>query len=74
MPIDDWRAMLDDLKSAIYQIAVSLGGTISGEHGIGYIKKEHLPLAMDDATRALMQNIKRVFDPQGILNPGKIVE
>ncbi len=70
---DAWRAMLPDLKAAIYRTAVSCGGTISGEHGIGFLKKAHLPIAMDEHTLQLMRRIKQAFDPQGILNPGKVV-
>lgn len=73
MPLDAWRAMLPELKAAIYRVAASCGGTISGEHGIGFLKKDHLPIVMDDHTLQLMRRIKQAFDPLGILNPGKVV-
>ncbi|MEE8278209.1 MAG: FAD-linked oxidase C-terminal domain-containing protein, partial [Thermoanaerobaculia bacterium] len=51
---------------------VELGGTISGEHGIGWTQRRHLDLVLDPATLRAMRGIKRLFDPRGILNPGKI--
>lgn len=56
----------------IFEITVRLGGTLSGEHGIGWVQKEFLPIAKSPAEIALMKGIKRAFDPNGILNPGKI--
>jgi glycolate oxidase len=60
--------------SDIFDAALSLGGVISGEHGIGLEKKEFLSRAMDPGAIALLRKIKAVFDPKGILNPGKIWE
>ncbi len=57
----------------IFELALRFKGTLSGEHGIGLAKKDYLPMAMDDATRAFMARIKQCVDPQGILNPGKFV-
>ena len=51
--------------------AADLGGTITGEHGIGALKRGHAGLVIGDAERALMARIKAAFDPSGILNPGK---
>ena len=55
-----------------FQLAVDLGGTISGEHGIGYVKAPYLDRAIDRPTLDVMKAIKKVFDPNGILNPGKM--
>ena len=55
-----------------FQLAVDLGGTISGEHGIGYVKAPYLEYAVDRPTLEIMKAIKNVFDPKGILNPGKM--
>jgi glycolate oxidase len=55
-----------------FALSVSLGGTISGEHGIGYVKAAYLDMAIDKPTLEVMKSIKRVFDPNGILNPGKM--
>ena len=59
-------------KSEIYQLAIDLGGTISGEHGIGLQKKEYLSRVLDGDALNYMRNIKKVFDPKNILNPYKI--
>jgi D-lactate dehydrogenase (cytochrome)/glycolate oxidase len=56
---------------AILRAGVELGGTISGEHGIGSLKRDFLGLMLDPAERALLGRIKAAFDPHGILNPGK---
>jgi glycolate oxidase len=55
-----------------FRLAVDLGGTISGEHGIGYVKAPYLNYAIDKPTLEIMKQIKNVFDPNGILNPGKM--
>ncbi len=55
-----------------FQLSVALGGTISGEHGIGYVKSQYLEYAIDPPTLEIMKGIKNVFDPNGILNPGKM--
>lgn len=58
----------------IFQKAVELGGTISGEHGVGYAKAPFLDLALDRPTLELMKTLKRALDPNGVLNPGKLFE
>lgn len=58
--------------AAIFEAAVKLGGTLSGEHGIGLSKKAFIPLALSPETVKLMRDVKRAVDPRGILNPGKI--
>ncbi|MBS1787170.1 MAG: FAD-binding protein [Acidobacteria bacterium] len=58
----------------IFQKAVDLGGTLSGEHGIGFAKSPFLDLALTEPTVELMKKIKRAMDPNGILNPGKVFE
>ncbi|HEV3468544.1 MAG TPA: FAD-linked oxidase C-terminal domain-containing protein [Pyrinomonadaceae bacterium] len=55
-----------------FAASVELGGTISGEHGIGYVKAPYLNMALDAATVEAMRRIKRALDPRGILNPGKM--
>ena len=68
----EFRKQVDQFLSAIYQKAVELGGQISGEHGIGYGKVKYLAEAVGPVNMALMQGIKKVFDPKMILNPGKV--
>jgi FAD/FMN-containing dehydrogenase len=55
-----------------FALSVELGGSISGEHGIGYVKAAYLDMAIDAPTLEIMKSIKKVFDPNGILNPGKM--
>ena len=55
-----------------FKVAVELGGTISGEHGIGYVKAPYLDMALGASTIDAMMRIKRALDPNGILNPGKM--
>ncbi len=56
----------------IFDATIRLGGTLSGEHGIGALKKDFLAKALDPVELEMMKRIKRAFDPQGILNPGKV--
>jgi len=56
---------------AILKLVISLGGTISGEHGIGMMKRPYLPLELSPESIRLQRRIKMLFDPNGILNPGK---
>jgi glycolate oxidase len=62
----------ESAKARVFEMAVELGGTISGEHGIGIMKSEFLHLALGPATIEVMKAIKRAIDPKGIMNPGKI--
>ena len=57
----------------VFELTLSPGGTLSGEHGVGLLKREFMPQAIDPATLALMRQLKAVFDPDGILNPGKLL-
>ncbi|MBE2219132.1 MAG: FAD-binding protein [Ignavibacteria bacterium] len=67
-----WEENLDTAIREIFELTVSLDGMISGEHGIGYSQKAYLPIAISEAELELMRKIKGVFDPNNILNPGKI--
>jgi glycolate oxidase len=58
--------------AAIFEASVKLGGTLSGEHGIGLSKQPYMDLAVSKETVKLMADIKRALDPKNILNPGKI--
>ena len=72
MSEEDWNQNLEPAIVEIFELTVSLGGTISGEHGIGYSQKNYMPIAFTAEELALMRRIKHAFDPKGILNPGKI--
>lgn len=67
-----WNEKLPVGIREIFQLCVQLGGTISGEHGIGWVQKPYMNIAFNEAQLNLMMQIKKVFDPHGILNPGKI--
>jgi glycolate dehydrogenase FAD-linked subunit len=56
----------------LMRVTVELGGTLSGEHGIGVSKAQYLPLEQSESLIALQREIKKAFDPKGLLNPGKI--
>jgi glycolate oxidase len=69
---EDWNTKIVEGIGEIFKLSVSLGGTLSGEHGIGIAKKPYMPIAMSEVNLNLMRGIKKAFDPKGILNPGKI--
>lgn len=69
---EDWNTKIVEGIGEIFKLTVSLGGTLSGEHGIGIAKRPYMPIAMKEINLELMRGIKKVFDPKGILNPGKI--
>jgi glycolate oxidase len=63
---------MNKIIRVIFELVKSLGGTISGEHGIGLIQKSFMDIVFDEANLRLMREIKKAFDPNNILNPGKI--
>lgn len=67
-----WNTKVNEGIGEIFKLTVSLGGTLSGEHGIGIAKRPYMSIAMSEVNLNLMRGIKKVFDPNGILNPGKI--
>ena len=67
-----WNTTVKEAIREIFILCKTLGGTISGEHGIGLVHKEYMPIVMDDINLQLMRKIKLAFDPNEILNPGKI--
>lgn len=68
----DWQTQVPKGIVEIFQETVRLKGTLSGEHGIGFVQKNYMPIAFSNVELSLMKAIKSVFDPNGILNPGKI--
>ena len=68
-----WQAKLKQVFDLLYTRANELGGLVSGEHGVGYAKREYLRQAAGDTQMELMRGIKKVFDPKNILNPGKVI-
>ena len=73
MPLERWDEIKHELLEQLFKAVAALGGTISGEHGIGMKKKEFVPMVLDQTVLALSRGIKDVFDPNHILNPGKVI-
>jgi glycolate oxidase len=71
-PLEEWRQRLPVILGDLYEAVFRLGGTISGEHGVGSKRARYLPLVQDETLIDLQRRIKRAFDPKNILNPGKI--
>jgi glycolate oxidase len=67
-----WQEIIPPLAEEIYRLTLSLGGMITGEHGIGATRRQYLPLALAPAQIEIMEKIRAVFDPHRILNPAKI--
>jgi len=72
--MDRWHEKLPSVLSDLYRAVKALGGTISGEHGIGAKRKRFMHLVASEAELDLMRRIKRALDPNNIMNPGKIVD
>lgn len=70
---DVWHHQLPRAISELFELTVSLGGTLSGEHGIGLVQRPYMSIAFDQRQLDLMRGIKHHFDPKGILNPGKVL-
>jgi glycolate oxidase len=68
-----WKNELPKAIRELFAYTVSLGGTLSGEHGIGLVQRPYMDVAFDPVQLALMRGIKQLFDPQGIMNPGKVL-
>ncbi len=72
MDDNTWNNSLEVAIRKIFELTIELGGTLSGEHGIGWVQKNYMDIAFSRLQIQLMKDIKRVFDPKNILNPGKI--
>lgn len=72
MTDDNWKTQVPLGIREIFELTVSLKGTLSGEHGIGFVQKNFMDIAFTRTHLELMESIKRVFDPNNVLNPGKI--
>ncbi|PKR81100.1 FAD-binding oxidoreductase [Brumimicrobium salinarum] len=68
-----WNNELPKAIREIFKLTVDLGGTISGEHGIGWVQKEYMDIPFSSTSLHLMKQIKSIFDPKNILNPEKII-
>jgi glycolate oxidase len=70
---NEWLETIENSMRDLIELSISLGGTVSGEHGLGYTKKQFLPLKIGKQQIAIMKGIKKVFDPNGIMNPSKVL-
>jgi glycolate oxidase len=71
---EKWNGSIKLGIREIFELTKKLGGTLSGEHGIGLVQKEYMPIVFDETQMRLMKEIKKIFDPNNILNPGKIFD
>jgi glycolate oxidase len=72
MSDEDWNVKVPLGIREIFELCVRLGGTLSGEHGIGYVQKDYMNIAFNETQLTLQKGIKKLFDPNMILNPGKL--
>ena len=68
-----WKEEVPKAIREIFELTVSLGGTLSGEHGIGLVQRPYMDIAFSQVQLDLMRRVKEAFDPLGILNPGKVL-
>ena len=73
MTDENWKTEVPKGIKEIFELTVQLKGTLSGEHGIGFVQKEYMSIAFSQMELELMKGIKKVFDPNHIMNPGKIL-
>jgi glycolate oxidase len=74
VPQAEWRDKVDKVREELFRDCRERGGVISGEHGVGLVKKPFLSLVLAEKEIDLMRAIKKAFDPAGIMNPGKIFD
>jgi glycolate oxidase len=74
MSDEDWNTKLTLGIREIFELTKNLGGTLSGEHGIGLVQKDYMDIVFSEKALDLQKGIKNLFDPKGILNPGKILK
>ncbi|ULQ51964.1 FAD-binding oxidoreductase [Flavihumibacter fluvii] len=74
LTLEQWNGQVKEGIREIFKLVKSLNGTISAEHGIGLMQKEYMDIMFDDTQMKLMRDIKKVFDPNNILNAGKIFD
>ena len=70
---EDQRSTVDALSLAIFELAIAMGGTITGEHGVGLAKRHVLPLELGPERMAMEWSIKTALDPKHLFNPGKVL-
>jgi glycolate oxidase len=73
MTDENWKTEVPKGIREIFNLTLSLKGTLSGEHGIGYVQKNYMDMAFSKSHLEIMEQIKYIFDPNNIMNPGKIL-
>ncbi len=74
LSVDEFRAQCGEVSQWVFEIVQRYGGSVSAEHGVGLLKKDYLHYSRSPLEIEIMKQIKKVFDPQGIMNPGKIFD
>ena len=74
MAMDEFQRRCGEVSKWVFEIVQRHGGSISAEHGVGLLKKEYLQYSRSALEIEIMRQVKRVFDPRGIMNPGKIFD
>ncbi|MCK9558387.1 MAG: FAD-binding oxidoreductase, partial [Candidatus Cloacimonetes bacterium] len=69
----DWHSIIEGARLEVYEVVKKLEGTLTGEHGVGLKRLKYVPSFLDEAQIDLIRRVKLAFDPNNILNPGKIV-
>jgi len=68
----NWETGIRKAVHAVLEKCIALGGSITAEHGVGILRRDDMPMQFDEGTLDAMRALKRAWDPQGILNPGKV--
>ena len=74
MTIAEFKSACEDVNKHVYGLIQDMKGSVSAEHGVGLIKKPYLGYTRSDAEIEIMKQIKQVFDPNNVINPGKLVD
>jgi FAD/FMN-containing dehydrogenase len=74
LPMEEFQRRCGEVSTWVFEIVQRYGGSISAEHGVGLLKKDYLQYSRSEAEIAIMRQIKLAFDPEGIMNPGKIFD
>jgi len=72
--VEKWHETLPKILLDLYHLTAELGGTISGEHGIGHKRSKYMSIFCSQAELGVMRALKRALDPNNVLNPGKIFD
>jgi FAD/FMN-containing dehydrogenase len=74
LALEEFQTRCAQVSKWVFEIVAEFGGSVSAEHGVGLLKKDYLGYSRSEVEIGLMRQIKKAFDPQGIMNPGKIFD